>query len=74
MIGDVFPNNLTFGLFNLNHYSNRHELFKIPKHFPIMQVLLLGRPTGQPRPDCRPALRQKRPASEPAQTGVQAGA
>ena len=33
----------------------------------------MGRPTGRPRPVCRPGVWQKRPASVPAQTGVQAG-
>ena len=32
-----------------------------------------GRPTGRPRPGCRPAWWQRLPASEPAQSGAQAG-
>ena len=32
-----------------------------------------GRPTGRPRPDCRPGRWQRLPASEPAQTGARPG-
>ena len=73
MVEFVFLNIWKFDLSNLKHFSKSYELFNFHFIFQKSQILLLGRPTGRPRPVCRPGQCQRRPASEPAQSGARPG-